>query len=319
MKTPKQANKFMFFMLLYSFVLPQLLGILFQFAGIDTTTQSFQKALLFAQDIPLFVIPIAVAALLGRIRPTKLFAHSRLSLSNIAFIIVMTLLFMPTMTLTAEIASLFVSTDVNNYMLDYVYNLGTFPAIIALALFPAIFEEITCRGLVLNGYRRNGIVLASFISGLFFGLIHMDIYQMCYAIFAGAFFSFLVIYTNSIFSSMLAHFIINGSQVLFLKLYFIVSKLSLNDILVQAQAQAAQASRYGGIITYLCLSMVTLPFFFILAMRFAKHNKEKASEFVSNGIDNNESIAITQPFDIWFFLTLVLAAILFTIIAITNN
>lgn len=71
------------------------------------------------------------------------------------------------------------------------------------------------RGAVLSASRGMNFKLAAAVNGIIFGLIHINPQQMPYAMLLGVIFSLYVIYTHSIFSSILAHFLINASTVVF--------------------------------------------------------------------------------------------------------
>ena len=63
------------------------------------------------------------------------------------------------------------------------------------------------------------------MSGLVFGLFHLNINQFCYAFVIGVVFAFLVEATGSIWSSVLAHFAINTYSIKIIQL--LLRKLSL--------------------------------------------------------------------------------------------
>ena len=56
------------------------------------------------------------------------------------------------------------------------------------------------------------------MSGLVFGLFHLNINQFCYAFVIGVVFAFLVEATGSIWSSVLAHFAINTYSITIIQL-----------------------------------------------------------------------------------------------------
>lgn len=79
------------------------------------------------------------------------------------------------------------------------------------ALLPAIFEEFTHRGLLIDALRdRGNEVEIILLSGLLFGTMHGNIVQFGYAFVGGAIMAYLVIKTGSIFPAMLLHFTNNA-------------------------------------------------------------------------------------------------------------
>lgn len=77
------------------------------------------------------------------------------------------------------------------------------------------------------------------LSGLVFGLMHLNINQLSYAAVMGIIFALLVEATGSMYSSMLAHFAANSYSVILMQL---VSMTSGGSELLEQSAQAAESS-----------------------------------------------------------------------------
>lgn len=88
--------------------------------------------------------------------------------------------------------------------------------LLALAVAPAICEELAFRGLILSGFRRLGHKrLAILFSAIFFGLAHFVLQQSIVAAVLGMVIGYLVVQTGSILPGMIFHFIHNGLLVTF--------------------------------------------------------------------------------------------------------
>ena len=74
------------------------------------------------------------------------------------------------------------------------------------AFLPAICEEITHRGMLLNGFKKYGLTKALILSSLMFGLMHLNINQFFYASIVGLIIGFIAICANSIIPAMIVHF-----------------------------------------------------------------------------------------------------------------
>lgn len=94
-----------------------------------------------------------------------------------------------------------------------ILSSGMVLSFLSVAVLPAILEELTVRGVLLSGYQFLGTWKASFAAALLFGLMHLSPQQLPYTFFVGFVFCFLVERTNSIFASILPHFIINATTV----------------------------------------------------------------------------------------------------------
>ncbi len=81
--------------------------------------------------------------------------------------------------------------------------------LIGMALLPAVLEEIISRGLLLGSYLKQGNRLAIWVSALLFSLLHLNLVNVPNTLMLGIFFAWLVLYTHSLLSAMLAHFVYN--------------------------------------------------------------------------------------------------------------
>lgn len=78
-----------------------------------------------------------------------------------------------------------------------------------------IVEELVFRGVLLSGLRTTGRILSAIVlSGVLFGLVHMNLNQFSYALCMGVFWGLLVEATGSILSSMICHITMNSVSVI---------------------------------------------------------------------------------------------------------
>ena len=78
-----------------------------------------------------------------------------------------------------------------------------------LAVFPAIFEELMTRGIILGELLPYGKGFAIITSGAIFGLMHMNPVQLPFAFIAGAAMAYGVVYCGTLRVSMTVHFVNN--------------------------------------------------------------------------------------------------------------
>ena len=79
--------------------------------------------------------------------------------------------------------------------------------IILVAVIPPLVEEFVFRGMFYGTYRKCGILKAALVSGVVFGIFHMNINQFAYAFVVGI--AYMVEATGSIWASVCAHFAVN--------------------------------------------------------------------------------------------------------------
>ena len=106
----------------------------------------------------------------------------------------------------------FVKNQVMTVMPEMM-KMGYFPMLFVMAVMPAFNEEFLCRGVLYGAYRERAPLKGVLLSALIFGLFHLNINQMLYAIYLGIILALMVEATGSIYTSMLMHFLLNGFNV----------------------------------------------------------------------------------------------------------
>lgn len=85
------------------------------------------------------------------------------------------------------------------------------PALLVMAVLPAVMEELLFRGAILNGTVNGaGSIRTIFIVGFCFSLFHGSPEQTVYQFIAGCAFAFIAVRSGSILPSVLMHFINNA-------------------------------------------------------------------------------------------------------------
>lgn len=83
------------------------------------------------------------------------------------------------------------------------------------ALLPGICEESLFRGFVLGGLNNStGKWKAILLSGVMFGIFHLDPYRLLSTTILGILFGYITVTTGSIFPAMLAHFLNNSMAII---------------------------------------------------------------------------------------------------------
>lgn len=84
-----------------------------------------------------------------------------------------------------------------------------------IAMVPAFCEEILFRGYILKAFEKSwGIVTAILVSGLIFGLYHVQLTNLLPLATLGILFAVVTWLSGSIWPAIVAHFVNNGSMVL---------------------------------------------------------------------------------------------------------
>ncbi|GMQ57678.1 CPBP family intramembrane metalloprotease [Vallitalea sediminicola] len=92
-----------------------------------------------------------------------------------------------------------------------ISNNDFYITLIGVGILAPFFEELLYRGIVLNKLRNGfGVFGAVMIQALFFGISHMNLVQGTYAFLIGIILGYVVIWTGSLYSSIILHIVINS-------------------------------------------------------------------------------------------------------------
>lgn len=229
----KRINRFIPVLFISYIGLSILAGIVI---GVMDINMPIWGSYLISQAIVL--LPALVYVAVHKINIIACMPYRKLRISDGLLSLLLGYAFVPVMLFVSSLTSLF-ST---NYVQDSAEGLLAYPFLVQLliiAVLPAFVEEFIFRGLIYHSYRKNGILGAAVLSGLVFGLMHLNINQLSYALLMGIVFALLVEATGSMYSSMLAHFAANSYSVIMMQL---VSMTSNGSELLEQSAQAAESS-----------------------------------------------------------------------------
>ena len=103
-------------------------------------------------------------------------------------------------------------TSMNNEMIYSLINspLKLIAGLLYIALLPAIVEELTFRGVITNGLKKQGIVTQIALSAVMFALMHQNLQQLIYQLFLGAIMAYIAVRCGSIIYTMILHFMNNA-------------------------------------------------------------------------------------------------------------
>lgn len=196
------------------------------------------KLMLFISHIVTFIFPAIIYLIVTKQSARDVLKLNKLYFKDILLIILLAFVCQPIMTFFSLISQFFFENEIGNFVTNIVES----PYIVLLlliAVLPAITEEITIRGIVLSGYEDKNIYLSCIITGLLFGIMHLDPQQFLYATVLGVILALVVRITNSIFASILMHFLINGTSITLQKLLSLVTQ---SDLIVEQSTEISLKS-----------------------------------------------------------------------------
>lgn len=150
---------------------------------------------------------------------------------------------LPLMALINAVSMNFVENPADE-MLGAVSSYSLPAKLLMMAVMPAVVEEFIFRGVFTQAYRRRNVLIAALMSGILFGIIHLNISQCAYALMIGVAFTLLNEASGSIVTSMVAHFAINANSVFLTHIMGSAVTNEETDILMSQGTQTS--SGYAG-------------------------------------------------------------------------
>ncbi len=224
MKKVLKANTYFLIVMFLQLFLP--IHLIFKLFNITDI-----KLMLFISHIVTFIFPAIIYLIVTKQSARDVLKLNKLYFKDILLIILLAFVCQPIMTFFSLISQFFFENEIVES--PYIVLL------LLIAVLPAITEEITIRGIVLSGYEDKNIYLSCIITGLLFGIMHLDPQQFLYATVLGVILALVVRITNSIFASILMHFLINGTSITLQKLLSLVTQ---SDLIVEQSTEISLKS-----------------------------------------------------------------------------
>lgn len=231
MKRVFRGNLYFLIIMLISIFVPKfILSPIYHILGITNPLIA-----LAISHITVFLVPAVIYTIVTKSNAKELFRLNALHLKDLIIVILIAFACQPIMTACSSISLLFFENEIGNFMFK-VSDTSVIILTLVIAVMPAITEEATLRGVVLSGYNNKSKMKAAIMVGLLFGIFHLDAQQFLYTAVMGFVTAYVVRVTNSIFSSMIIHFLINGSS---LALQQIMIKMMGNSYMQKAFEEAS--------------------------------------------------------------------------------
>ncbi len=175
-------------------------------------------------------LPYIISCIINRISITKILRFRRFSLIDLVLSIFGIAMFYPLIGLINYVTvNIFDMDTVTNYLTNISLVADKHIVFIAIAICPAIFEELQFRGFIYGMTKKGGYFISSLFSALLFGLLHMNINQIGYTFFLGILLSFLVEATGSLWIPIIIHFIFNTIAIYQLDLIIDINAFDISN------------------------------------------------------------------------------------------
>ena len=182
-------------------------GIGLQVIGMDYTAMDITYQYLF------ILIPVVLYILLTKQKFKKVLRLNKINPLQILIAFLLAVVSQPVIVLIDVLMQNVIGGGAQMPM-GMGQSYGIWLSLFMIALTPAICEEVFMRGAVLSGHRNVKLWKAAVLNGVLFGLFHNNFSQLFYATAFGIILAFVVVLTDSIYPSIIMHFIMNGLSVL---------------------------------------------------------------------------------------------------------
>lgn len=186
-------------------------------SGIFRYTNDYALIAITSQLI--LILPAVIYIIVNKINITQQIRFKGLKISTIILLILFAYLISPVMSFVNALSLLFFNNETSIIMSDIVGKHGIWLSLTLIAIVPSIFEEAVYRGVFYNEYRKVNVLKGILLSGFMFGIVHGNLNQFSYAFIMGIIFALVIEATDSILSTMIIHFCINGTSVFLLYIY----------------------------------------------------------------------------------------------------
>lgn len=162
----------------------------------------------------IFFVPILyIGVKLSKERAKDVFSIHKTGAADILLSIILTIAISPILSFLSAIGSLlFPNNSVETLNVASQYPLWL--SILSLCIIPAVCEELVFRGVIFSGLKNMEIKKACLVGGFIFAVAHFSFQSLLYTFFIGTIFCYIVYRTKSVIPCIIAHFMLNFTQVI---------------------------------------------------------------------------------------------------------
>ena len=194
-----------------------VLGLILGVTGLMKHFNYYSSSMLAELE---FLIPVVVLLFIDKFEVMRGTRMKVIGIRTILWTILFTILILPVTYYLNMVSQLFVPNAVNETVSYFATTAGQdiwakplWLNILYIAILPPVIEEFIFRGALFQGFRNCGLFKTAFFTALMFGLAHGNLNQFMYAFAVGMFLAYLVEASGSVYATMLAHSLINGSTI----------------------------------------------------------------------------------------------------------
>lgn len=290
--------------LVVSTIAQALSGVIFGGLLNSLTGIAFEIVYYLSTFLPMYAIAFPITWLLVKRKPAMSFIAERTGTMEtwtakrlvMDFVICVFLMYLGNLIGTglSAIISSFAGGELTNVVADLIIGSNPFIMAIFVVVIGPIIEELLFRKFLLDRIGGYGERNAMILSGILFGLFHMNLFQFFYAFGIGCLFAFVYLRSHKIRYSIILHMCVNfmGSIIGML----VLSKVDMDylNTLLSGNADMADTAAMlaSGVQYYFIYLMILMVLFIIGFVCFLVRIRNLKLDATNDVVDENE-----QPLD----------------------
>ncbi|MDD6102702.1 MAG: type II CAAX endopeptidase family protein [Clostridiales bacterium] len=191
--------------------------------GISGLTKNYVGSVLVSQLG--LLVPLVMYILLNLGRVKEVLGIGKVNAASLAASLVLGLTITPFLGIVNNISSLLVKNVTSERAVEAAEKYPFVVMLAAVAIIPAIIEELMFRGAIFSAYKRKNVVKGAIAAAVLFGLMHGNLNQFAYALVAGFLFAMTDNAGGSVFYSVIAHCVFNTTTLIGIYNHTFKSKL----------------------------------------------------------------------------------------------
>ena len=209
----KGVNRLFLAIVAMNIGLQLIIAVLDQVFGIDIFFGSLALQLLYSQV--LLALPGLIYLLCFRKR-VGILRFKKIKFTNILLCILIYICLTPILNFLNATSMLYSSNVISSVMFGVSDEVPFLLGLLLIAILPCLLEEMVYRGIFYNTYREAAGFGAALLCGLLFGLVHGNLNQFTYAFVLGVVFALIVEATDSLWSTVICHALVNSFSVCYI-------------------------------------------------------------------------------------------------------
>lgn len=235
------------------------------------------------------IVPAIIYCAIRKLRLREELGYRRIRGVTILLSVVLGLLVMPIASFVNVLSQFFVPNTMVQAS-DQLMGGSKLVLLLISGIYAPIVEEFVFRGVMNRGFSKcTTPVLGAIISAVLFGVMHLNLNQLCYAMALGLIFAWVNNNSRSVYPSTIMHFVLNSINVLMIIVASMAYEVTGGN-LAESTEQLRNNTQSLALIAVVYFVMALIAFGLMIPCMKAIKKIEKADEevIIKNDTEENE-------------------------------